>query len=82
VNISSFSQTIKIIGKLLNKLDIFPVTRYLFKSPHVLKYMPHIKKHPEYNKRKTRRIKLRKDDYEHGVNRARKIIDSGKKDKK
>ena len=44
--------------------------------------MPHIKKHPEYNKRKTRRIKLRKDDYEHGVDRARKIIDSGNKDKK
>ena len=56
--------------------------RYLFKSTNVLKYMPHIKKHPEYNKRKTRRIKLRKDDYEHGVDRARKIIDSGKKDKK
>ena len=30
----------------------------------------------------TRRIKLRKDDYEHGVDRARKIIDGGKKDKK
>jgi hypothetical protein len=44
--------------------------------------MPHIKKHPEYNKRNTRRVKLRKDDYEHGVERARKIIDSGKKDKK
>ena len=44
--------------------------------------MPHIKKHPEYNKRKTRRIKLRKDDYEHGVERARKIIDGGKKYKK
>jgi hypothetical protein len=44
--------------------------------------MPHVKKHPEYNKRKTRRIKLRKDDYEHGDERARKIIDSGKKDKK
>jgi len=44
--------------------------------------MPHTKKHPEYNKRKTRRIKLRKDDYEHGVERARKIVDTGKKDKK
>jgi hypothetical protein len=44
--------------------------------------MPHIKKHPEYNERKTRRIKLRKDEYEHGVDRARKIIDSSKKDKK
>jgi hypothetical protein len=44
--------------------------------------MPHIKKHPEYNERKTRRIKLRKDDYEHGVEKAEKIIDSGKKDKK
>jgi hypothetical protein len=44
--------------------------------------MPYIKKHPEYNKRKTRRIKLRKNDYEHGVDRTRKIIDGGKKDKK
>jgi hypothetical protein len=44
--------------------------------------MPHTKKHPEYNKRKTRRVKLRKDDYEHGADKARKIIDSGKKDKK
>ena len=71
-----------IIGKLLDCFDIFPVKRYLFKSANVLKYVPHIKKHPDYNKRKTRRIKLRKDDYEHGVDRARKIIDSGKKDKK
>ena len=62
--------------------DIFPVTRDPFKSPNVLKYMSHTKKHPEYNKRKTRRIKLRKDDYEHGVERARKIIDGDKKDKK
>jgi hypothetical protein len=44
--------------------------------------MPHIKKHPGYNKRKTRRVKLIKEDYEHGVERARKIIDGGKKDKK
>jgi hypothetical protein len=44
--------------------------------------MPHTKKHPEYNKRKIRRITLRKDDYEHGADRVRKIIDSGKKDKK
>lgn len=44
--------------------------------------MPHTKKHPEYNKRNTRRVKLRKADYEHGVERARKTIDSGKKDKK
>jgi hypothetical protein len=71
-----------IIEKLLNRFDIFPVTRYLFKSANVLKYMPHIKKHPEYNKRKTRRITLRKDDYEQGDDRVRKIIDSGKKDKK
>lgn len=53
----------------------FRITRYLFTSTNIQKYMSHIKKHPEYNKIKTRRIKLRKDDYEHGVDRSRKNID-------
>jgi len=44
--------------------------------------MPHIKKHPDYMKKRTRRTKLKKGDYEHGSDRIRKIVDAGKKDKK
>jgi len=44
--------------------------------------MPHIKKHPDYMKTRTRRTKLKKGDYEDGVDRVRKIVDTGKKEKK
>jgi len=60
---------------------IFPVTRYLFKSANILKLMPHIKKHPDYMKKRTRSTKLHKGDYEHGVDRVRKRVDTGKKKK-
>ena len=74
--------TVKIIGKLSDWFYIFPVTSYIFKSVNVLRYMPHIKKHPDYMKTRTRRTKLKKGDYEDGVDRVRKIVDTGKKEKK
>jgi hypothetical protein len=44
--------------------------------------MPHIKKHPDYMKTTTRRTKLKKGDYEDDVDKVRKIVDTGKKEKK
>lgn len=59
--------------------DIFHVAGYLFKSANILKYMPHVKKHPDYMKKRTRRTKLKKGDYAHDADRVRKIVDAGKK---
>jgi hypothetical protein len=44
--------------------------------------MPHIKKHPDYMKKRTRSTKLKKGDYEFGADKIRKIVDACKKEKK
>lgn len=44
--------------------------------------MPHIKKHPDYMEKRTRRTQLKKDEYEHGADKVRKIADTNKKEKK
>jgi hypothetical protein len=44
--------------------------------------MRHIKKHPDYMKKRTRSTKLKKGDYEYGADRVKKIVDAGKKEKK